>query len=230
MPIISQMTPDERRSDHYHILLDSGDDLLLHEALVVSERLGPGDTLTEEDVARLRAAQEERAVFDRAANLLASRPRSRLEMRRRLLRPTPKRPAPPEAAVDRALDRLERMGYLDDTAFAAYWTEQRDRFSPRSARALRQELRQRGVEAEVAAASADPDDDEARALHAARKRLRGLEGADYQTFLTRLGGYLQRRGFGYGVTRVVVRALWEETRGATPGGSGDEAEYATEDE
>lgn len=213
MPSITAVRPDERRPDRYHIEFDTGAELLLDEALVAEERLAPGDRLEEADIERLRTAAAERDVFDRAARFLAARPRSRAEVRRRLLRPSPHRAPPPEAVVERALDRLERMGYLDDAAFAAYWAEQRERFSPRSARAVRQELRQRGVDAETAAASADPDDDEARAISAGRKRLASLAQADYQTFYTRMGGFLQRRGFGYGVARVAIRQLWAESRG-----------------
>lgn len=220
MPSITAIRQDERRPDHYHIELESGDDLLLDEALVVSERLAPGDALDDADIARLRAAAAEREVFDRAAMYLAVRPRSRAETRRRLLRTSPRRAAPPEDVVDRTLDRLERMGYLDDTAFAAYWAEQRERFSPRSARAIRQELRQHGVDAETAAASANPDDDEERAVAAGRKRLGGLAQADYQTFYTRMGGFLQRRGFSYGVARSAIRRLWAESHGEADGEAG----------
>ncbi len=213
MPNITAVRPDERRPDHYHIEFDTGIELLLDEALVAEERLAPGDRLDEADIERLRAAAAERDVFDRAARFLAARPRSRAEVRRRLLRPSPRRAPPTEDAVEGALDRLERLGYLDDAAFATYWAEQRERFSPRSARAVRQELRQRGVDAETAAASADPDDDEARAVAAGRKRLASLAQADYQTFYTRMGGFLQRRGFGYGVARVAIRRLWAESHG-----------------
>lgn len=216
MPRITAVRPDARRPDHYHIELDTGDDLLLDESLVAAERLAPGDMLDAADVERLRAAAAEREVLDRAALFLAARPRSRAEVRRRLLRPSPRRAPPPEDLVERALDRLERMGYLDDAAFAAYWAEQRERFSPRSARAIRQELRQRGVDAETAAASADPDDDEQRAITAGRKRLGSLAQTDYQTFYTRMGGFLQRRGFSYGVARAAIRQLWAESRGESP--------------
>lgn len=213
MPRITAVRPVERRPGLYTIELDNGDDLRLDESIVADERLAPGDTLTEEDINRLRVAQEERSLFDRAALFLAPRPRSRAETRRRLLRPSPRRASPSEAAVERTLDRLEHLGYLDDTAFAAYWAEQRERFSPRSARAVQQELRQHGVDSETAAASADPADDEERAVTAGRKRLASLSRADFQTFTTRMGGFLQRRGFGYGVARAAIRRLWEEAHG-----------------
>lgn len=213
MPVITAIRLDERRPDLYHVELADGETLALDMALVAEERLSPGDTLAEADVARLRTLAAEREAFDRAARFLAPRPRSRAEVRRRLLRPSPHRAPPPAAVVERVLDRLERMGYLNDAEFAAYWAEQRERFSPRSARAVRQELRQRGVDTETAAASADPDDDERLAIAAGRKRLASLAQADYQTFFTRLGGFLQRRGFSYGVARAAIRQLWAETRG-----------------
>ena len=226
MPIVTAVRPDERRPERYHIELDNGAELLLDEALVAEERLGPGDTLSDADVERLRVAAAEREVFDRAARFLAVRPRSRSEVRRRLLRPTPHRATPAAEAVERVLDRLEELGYLNDAAFAAYWAEQRERFSPRSARAIQQELRQHGVDRETAAASADPDGDEARAIAAGRKRLGSLAQADYQTFMKRMGGLLQRRGFGYGVARTAIRRLWEESHGDAPGANADEADGA----
>ncbi len=212
MPTISALEQDARRPERYHLHLDDGRVLTLGEALIVSEGLSAGQALDEAAIARLRAAEEERALIDRAARYLANRPRSRAEVRRRLLRTQPGKDAPPVEAVERALERMERWGYLDDTAFAAYWTEQRDRFSPRSARAVRQELRQRGVDAETAAASANPEEDEERAVTAGRKRLRALASADQRDFALRMGAYLQRRGFSYSVTRAAIRRLWEEAR------------------
>lgn len=225
MPRITAIRPDERRPDLYHVEIEGGETLALDMALVAEERLTPGDTLTEADIARLRAQAAERDAFDRAARFLAPRPRSRAEVRRRLLRPAPHRAPPPADAVERALDRLERLGYLNDAEFAVYWAEQRERFSPRSARAVRQELRQRGVDSETAAASADEQDDERLAIAAGRKRLASLAQADYQTFYTRLGGFLQRRGFSYGVARAAIRQLWAETRGdGAPTTTADDAE------
>ncbi|HET9110885.1 MAG TPA: hypothetical protein VFN78_08690, partial [Ktedonobacterales bacterium] len=109
MPIITAVRPDERRPERYHIELDNGTELLLDEALVAEERVGPGDTLSDADVERLRVAAAERDIFDRAARFLAVRPRSRAEVRRRLLRPTPHRAAPSAEAVERVLDRLEEL-------------------------------------------------------------------------------------------------------------------------
>jgi regulatory protein len=102
---------------------------------------------------------------------------------------------------------------LSDRDFAAFWVENRERFSPRSARALGQELRQRGVARDTVDEVSQPERDDERAVEAGRQRLRALGGADYATFHTRMGQFLLRRGFGYGVAQDAIRALWEETRG-----------------
>jgi regulatory protein len=235
MPIIQALEQNERQPERYRLLLDDGRALALHESLVVSERLTPGRRLDEPAITRLSELERDRALVDRGARYLATRPRSRLEVRRRLLRPTPGKEPPSTEAVERALDRLAEFGYLDDAAFAQYWTEQRDRFSPRSAQAVRLELRQRGIDAEIAAVSATPDDDEERAVTAGRKRLRALSQTDQRDFTQRMGGFLQRRGFGYSVARAAIRRLWDEARAEygelpeSPDGQKDLSEGGVED-
>jgi regulatory protein len=222
---ITAIEPSKRVPDHWHISLDGAYAFTLGGGAVVAERLSIGQELSAAEVTRLRATAEEGRVMDAALRFLAARPRSRAEVRRRLLQPRPKRqPIAPELA-ERVLDRLDQMGLLNDEQFAEYWAEQRERFSPRAAYAITQELRQRGVDAATAAGAADPEDDAARALAAGRQRLRALRGADEQTFRVKLGQFLLRRGFSYGIAREATRTLWEETTGTRP--SDDEGDDAT---
>jgi len=96
--------------------------------------------------ARRGAVEDPATVLDAAARLLEARPRSTAEVRRRL----------GEAGyrtdlVEEAITRLAALGYLDDEAFARAWVESRDRARPRGERALRTELRRKGVADEVVA-------------------------------------------------------------------------------
>jgi regulatory protein len=213
---ITALEPQARAPNRYNLSLDGRFALGLDAAVVLAEGLSVGAELTEEDVERLCAREDERRLFDAAVRFLAPRPRSRAEVRRRLLRPHPKRTTPSPEAVDRILDRLQHLELLDDRQFADFWIENRERFSPRSARALGQELRQHGVAHETVDEVSDPDRDEERALAAGRQRLRGAAGLDYEAFRARLGGFLLRRGFSYSVVRAAVRTLWQESRGAAP--------------
>jgi regulatory protein len=210
------MQPHRRRPDEWHISLDGDYAFTLDGATLVAEGLAVGMELSEEDISRLHVAAEERRIYDAALSFLTARPRSRAEVRRRLLRPRPNRQSPAPEVVDRVLARLERMGLLDDREFSEFWVEQRERFSPRSASAVRFELRQRGVAREITEETVDSDQDEERALAAGRQRMRSLGGLDYETFRDRLGPFLLRRGFSYAIARQVTKTLWQEPHGDAP--------------
>jgi regulatory protein len=48
--------------------------------------------------------------------------------------------------VDGAIERLLELGILDDEVFARSWVESRDRARPRGERAIREELRLKGID------------------------------------------------------------------------------------
>ena len=92
-----------------------------------------------------RAAVEDPAVvLEAAARFLEVRSRSVYEVRRRLggagYRPD---------LVDGAIARMTELGMLDDEAFARTWVESRDRARPRGERAIREELRTKGIDRET---------------------------------------------------------------------------------
>ena len=149
-----------------------------------------------------------------AARFLATRPRTRWEVERRL-----RRAGFMDAEIGAALDRLAELGYLDDAAFARWWAEQRDRHSPRGRRMIEAELRQRGVPRDVIEVFREehteperapedaglPGDEAARAREALAKHLRGRPLPSDARALQRVGTYLMRRGFDAEVVRSTLR-------------------------
>jgi len=83
-------------------------------------------------------------VLAAALRFLEARPRSTDEVRRRLLLRGYR-----ADLVDGCLQRLLDLEILDDEAFARTWVESRDRARPRGERALRSELRTKGIERHV---------------------------------------------------------------------------------
>jgi regulatory protein len=154
------------------------------------------------------------AALDVAARYLATRPRTRWELRRRL-----QRAGADEALVDATLERLARMGLADDVAFARWWAEQRDRHSPRGRRLVEAELRQRGVPRDVIdelrhseiaepafAEEQLPQSEGERAQVALQRHLRGRKLPDDRRALQRIGMFLVRRGFAPDVARDALNA------------------------
>ena len=108
------------------------------------------------------------------------------------------------------LARLKERGLVDDLAFAQFWKDNRESFRPRSQWLTRLELRQKGVSEEIIEQVAAQVDDETSAYRAALSKARRLPTADYDGFRRRLGQYLKRRGFGYGLIKPTVERVWQE--------------------
>ena len=177
-------------------------------------RLKVGQFLGDADIAQLHALDDEQKAYDRAVRFLGYRPRSQAEVRRNLAQAEID-----ETVIERVIIRLARQGYLDDAEFARYWVENREQFRPRGARALRQELRGKGLESTVIEVAVGDLDEAASADEAARPRalrLAALAQTDPQAFRHKLSDFLLRRGFAYSIVREVVAQLMQEL-GATPG-------------
>jgi regulatory protein len=97
---------------------------------------------------RLAAVDDPQVVLDAALRFLETRQRSVAEVRRRL-----SGAGYQSGLVEAAIQRLGGLGILDDEAFAAAWVASRDRASPRGEQALMVELRQKGVDAAIVAAT-----------------------------------------------------------------------------
>jgi regulatory protein len=159
-----------------------------------------------------RAAVDDPAVvLEAAARFLEARSRSVAEVRRRLTgagyRPD---------LVDGAIARMTELGMLDDEAFARAWVESRDRARPRGERAIREELRQKGIDREVVdmvlAERQERGGDTAPDLVAAERLLarhaRSLARvADPRQRRQRAYALLARNGFDPDVCREVAAAV-----------------------
>lgn len=164
--------------------------------------------LDEAHIARLIALDTQQKLYDAALNYLSFRPRSEAEVRRYLAG----RKAPADI-VERIIARLSASTLLDDAAFARFWVENRETFSPRSKRALQSELRSKGLSDAVIAEEV-AGDDSASAYHAAQKRLRSWAALDYDTFRQKALSFLMRRGFAYATAQETVKRLWQERTSA----------------
>jgi regulatory protein len=173
-----------------------------------------GKQLSAEEYARLEQIESGDKAYLAALRFLAARPRSAAEVRERLAR---KEFAP--EAIDAAVARLADLNLVDDGAFARFWVENRQISRPRGKGALRDELRRKGIDAEVIAGVLSDEelagDEAVKAMTLARAALRKYaDAADRNAFARRMGGYLQRRGFSFDIIRPILDQLWAELKGS----------------
>lgn len=202
---ITRLVIQERDKERVNVHLDGefAFGLALNEAI----HLKVGQLLSDADIEALQTEDAYHKAYHRVLDLLSRRPYSTGEVQRYLQQ---KQIAPHHS--ERVIERLTDVGLLDDLAFARFWIENRETFQPRSAIAIRYELRQKGVDAETidrALDEGDFDEDETayRAGVKVLSRLRKYE--DKREFTQKLAGVLGRRGFQWEVIRRVAERLWE---------------------
>ena len=137
-----------------------------------------------------------------ALDLLAVRARSEHELRQAMAR----RNVPADIA-DELLSRFVEVGLIDDAAFAATLVRSRSEFSHRGRSRIRQELREKGVDREVAEAALaelDPEAELEGALALARRRARSLAGLEPHVARRRLAGVLERRWYSPSIVSTAL--------------------------
>ena len=197
---ITRLVLQQRNKRRVNVHLDGEYAFSLADALAAA--LFVGQTLTEEAIADLRARDAYQRGMDKALRLLARRSRSEREIDESL-----RQAEYSDSVRARILARLREMAYLDDRAFAQWWVENRVQFSPRSLRALRQELVQKGLPRSLIDEVLAPLDDDQLALAAGKMRAyrwRHLPRADFEK---KMIGYLQRRGFDFATARQTALTL-----------------------
>lgn len=203
MQKITALKPQKHNKERLNVYLDG--EFAFGLAMEAAVGLAVGQTLSADRIAALQDEDAFSRAKERAMRYLSYRPRSVDEVRRNLLRKDVD-----EELVERVIAYLCEYSYLNDRDFASYWVEQRETFKPRGRLALQQELRQKGVARAIADEAVQEVDEADAARRAAGKRVRRWSHLPYDEFRKKLGRYLQRRGFRYGVIRTTVDEIWQE--------------------
>ncbi len=200
---ITALKADRKRRPRVHVFLDGVWAMTL--SMSIAAGLQIGQRLTPEQVMELQRLEAQQAATAQALRLISRRPRSERELRQGWDR----RGVAPEVQ-QAALEHLQRTGQVNDAAFASAWVENRDAFRPRAARALRAELRQKGVDEGAIAEAVGGIDETESAYRAAQRFARRSAGLSEDDFQRRVGGQLARRGFDWETIRAAVRRVWSE--------------------
>lgn len=139
---------------------------------------------------------------------LTAAPRSRSQLETVL-----RRKDCPDDVAAAVLDRMEEVGLVDDEAYAGMLVRSQRAGRGLARRALRQELRKKGVDDDTAAAAlaeVDPHDEEERARELVAKKMRSMHGLEPVVQTRRLAGMLARKGYDGELAMRVVREAVRE--------------------
>jgi regulatory protein len=200
---ITEIKPQKNNPNRLNIYLDG--DFGFGIARVIAPWLKKGDTLSEKTIEELKTKDQVEQGYQRALNYLSYRDRSTEEIRRNLRKHDLEDPI-----IEEVLARLRQKHLVDDVDFAQKWIENRRTFHPRSRRALRSELRRKGVPDKIINPLLEEVDEREMAYRVAQKKKRRLRNLEWPEFRKKLNGYLGRRGFSYSVASEIVQQVWDE--------------------
>ena len=207
---ISSLVAQERVRKHLgarvNVFVDDQFSFALSAQLIFKHGLRPDLEISATFLELLLREDGENKAFLTACNFLGHRARSEGEIRTRLARDEWS-----ETVIVQVLSRLRELKLVDDADFAQNWVENRGRSRPRGARALQQELRQKGVARETIEESLpDAAQEIENALLALQKTARKWENLDEKIARQKALEFLARRGFNFGAARDAWNRWREE--------------------
>ncbi len=202
---ITAIEPQARHANRFNLYID--DKFALGLSAIVAARLRVGQTLDNAELAALEREEQYETAHEQALRFLEPRPRSSVELKQQLRK---KKVA--GEVIDQVIARLTDAGLLDDSAFAKYWVENREAFRPRAGRALRFELKRKGLSDAAIKDAVGAIDESESAYRAGAARAPRWRGVERREFMEKLGAFLVRRGFSYETAKEAAKRLWDETR------------------
>ena len=196
---ISKLSASKHKKGRILVQLEGGELLRVGEREVAVFGLYAGKELTAEEKTALENAARESGLKDRALSLLTARPLSRKELIDRLI----ERADATEKEAEAVADELERLGLLNDRAYAETLVRHYSAKGYGPYR-LREELRRRGVPRAYWDEVLEELDDPAEAIDALlRQKLRGRT-VDRKE-LKRASDYLARKGYSWNDISAALR-------------------------
>jgi len=202
---VTAIRTGKSRGRRVNLFLDGSYVFSLESEVALKENLRVGQELSQDQIEALARVDGQQRCLNTAVHYLSYRPRSEAELRKRLSQRDFD-----HDNIEAVLKLLKQQALVDDVAFAQFWRDNRQSFRPRSRWLTKLELRQKGVAEDIIEQVVATIDDEDSAYRAAMSKLRSLPQTDYQNFRHRLGEYLKRRGFSYGVINHTVKRMWHE--------------------
>ncbi len=204
MPIVTRIV-QQKDQNRVSVYLDGKFAFGVTLESLLSNHLKVGQELSGGQIDTLKEQSNQDKVFTRVLRFVTSRPHSEREIKLWF-----KKKKVDEVVQGVALNRLTKLGLVDDLAFAKWWIEQRNTFRPKPIRVLKMELRQKGVSSDVIeealGGSESPSELETARKVVAKKAERFLK-MPYEERKKRLSNFLAMRGFSWEVIKKIVDEL-----------------------
>jgi len=190
-----------KRTNRYSIFVDGSYAFSVSESALLDLRLASGQEFESARLEELKKISGDDKIYGNALRYVAIRPRSEWELRTYLQRKMAEEPV-----IQDVIGRLQKVGLLDDEAFARAWAANRRLLKNISKRRLRLELQQKHVPGQVIDTIMRDDETNERDV------LRDIIEKKKQRYpdQNKLMQYLARQGFNYDDIKNALNNTFED--------------------
>ncbi|HUC87645.1 MAG TPA: RecX family transcriptional regulator [Candidatus Binatia bacterium] len=198
---VTSISPLVRRRDRFAIFVDGKFSFALSQTALLESKLVNNQEVDSSSLRKLKKLAQTDKTYLNALRYASFRTRSTWELADYL-----KRKQVDEVSSKKILERLTKLGLLNDENFAKIWVDNRRRLKPSSERRLKLELRQKHVDAQIIQKVLETSelDDKATIKQLIIKKRRQTK---YLNDELKLAQYLSRQGFNYDDIKTVLSDL-----------------------
>jgi regulatory protein len=194
---ITAIKQQVKREGRYSIFVDGKYAFSLSADGLIASRLVAGQELSQAELTEYKSRSQEDKAYNLTLAYVARRMRSEGELQDYFRR----KQYAPELA-EQILERLRRLGFVDDHEFAQRWVENRRLLRATSTKKLRLELRQKHIADDIIREVLAEDETDERQLlqELVAKKRKQTRYQDDQKLIA----YLARQGFNYDDIKAVL--------------------------
>jgi regulatory protein len=150
-------------------------------------------------------------LLNSSFRFLSIRPRSRKELQDYLAKKTKSESL---ATIDKVIERLTQLGYVDDLKFSEWLVDQRQSHKPKGKRFIEHELQTKGIAKDIILLVTQPNAEKPQkdlALTAVSKKLHLWDKLTDMEKKQKIFAYLARQGFEMETIRTVIDEITQKS-------------------
>jgi regulatory protein len=201
---ITKIVQQQKQQSRYSVFVEGKYSFSLSEQALLDSKLVSGQELAPEQIIEYKKLSDDDKLYNRVLRWLALRSRSVWETEFYL-----KRKDADEQQIEQIIEKLTRLGLLDDRKFAEAFVHDRRLLRSNSSRKIRLELQKKRVPRDIIDQVLAEDETDTGAMLKdviVRKR----QQSKYRDDELKLMQYLARQGWGYGDIKQALFELSED--------------------
>lgn len=203
--VITKITRQKRNEERYNIFLDEKYAFSVDESIIIQYGLTKGKILDEMVVGEITFDDEVSKAYNRGLSYLSFQMRSEHEIQQKLLKEEYG-----EAVIAEAIQKLIRIGLLDDQMYSKALADTKKKTSKKGPRAIVQDLKQKGIAPKLQQEMLDDFSEEEQlemALDLAEKKVRQEKNKTPNQVKQKIQEFLMRKGYDYSIIQQVIPKL-----------------------